>query len=84
MTDKLPHISNPLDEVTRRIQSAHHHVYRAGYQDTAYELKRALDKLDESRRLIEDIQAKYPIAHPDRIDTSLPPTHPSLMPEERE
>ena len=83
MTDKLPHISNPLDDARRRCNDANHHIYRAGYQDTAYEVKRAIDKLNETLRLLQLIQQNYPIADPATIDTSKPPAHPSLMPEER-
>lgn len=80
MTRKTPHISNPIDEARRRINSANHHVYRAGHQDTAYELKRAIDKLNESIRLIEQIQKDYPFADPATIDTSIDCADPRLAP----
>lgn len=75
-----PHISNPIDDARRRINDANHHVYRAGYQDTAYELKRAVDKLNESLKIIQQIQRDYPIANPAMIDTSIPPGDPRLAP----
>jgi hypothetical protein len=77
---KTPHISVPIDETRRRINAANHHVYRAGKQDTAYELKRAADKLNESLRMIEAMQRDYPLANPATIDTSIEAWDPSIAP----
>lgn len=75
-----PHITHPLDTARRRINDANHHVYRAGYQDTAYELKRAIDKLNHALSIIKQVQADYDFAHPSKIDTSRRPGDPELAP----
>lgn len=80
MATNLPHISNPIDEARRRINDANHHCYRAGKQDTAYELKRTVDKLTEALAIVQKMQRDYPFANPATIDTSIDCTDPRLAP----
>lgn len=75
-----PHISNPLDEARRRANDANHHIYRAMYQDTAYELSQAVKDLKRALKIVEEVQRDYPLADPAKIDTNIPAWDPRLAP----
>lgn len=69
----MKHISYLIQDARERANAANHHIYRAGFQDTAYELNQALKDLNAAVEIVKGMQRDYPIADPKTIDTTVPP-----------